>query len=187
MMIVTPQFWTYLCTHCEQVEQRVREDRELAVVDRKLELRTGLLQLLLQLRADEQRFAESGAGTRRHALQRAAIADQRVAAFDAAARNHRSRPSAARQPRRSDAASRPSSHRRTPGGTRRRPVVDAELLVLLAVVHGRTAERIALDVEHRTLLRIHVTRKLHVRGRLPVAARGVLHVVDHCRRRTGPA
>ena len=58
-------------------------------------------------------------------------------------------------------------------------LVDAELLVLLAVVHGRTAERIALDVEHRPALRIHVPRKLHVRGRLPVGARGVLHVIDH--------
>ena len=73
-------------------------------------------------------------------------------------------------------------HPATGGGLAERGIVlviDVELLVLLAVVHGRTAERVALDVEHRTFLREHVPRELHVGGGLPVRCRCVLHVVLH--------
>ena len=57
-------------------------------------------------------------------------------------------------------------------------VLDVELLVLLAVVNDRTTERVALDVEHRAFLRVHMAHELQVRGGLPIAAGGVLHVVD---------
>jgi hypothetical protein len=42
-------------------------------------------------------------------------------------------------------------------------VVEDELLVLGAVVEGRTLERIALDIEHRALDRDVVAQDLHVR------------------------
>ena len=56
-------------------------------------------------------------------------------------------------------------------------VVDVELAVLLAVVDRGTPVGIALDVEHRAVLRVDVPRELHVRRARPLGARAVVHLV----------
>ena len=85
MMIAQPQLPTNPCTFCSSQNSGCDEDRQLAVVGGELEARADLLQLLLQLRADEHRLAEAPDRAGRHDLERPAMRQQRVRAVATAA------------------------------------------------------------------------------------------------------
>ena len=164
----------------EQPEQRLRQDRQHAVVGSELEPRARTLQLFLQLRPDEQRLGEVQVATR---------GDRRAPARSRAAGNPCRRP-AARTGRPAPAGGTRGGdevvlHRGQPAARHRARergvflVLDVELLVLLAVEVRGPPERISLRIPHRALVAGRMAQELRVRRELDrLSARVLDAVVD---------
>ena len=146
----------------KQPEQRLRQDRELAVVGRALQFRSGLFQLLLQLGADEEPLVDPGPAARRDGLRRTDDPQQVVLVL------HLQRVTVGLARLRDDGRDEVVLQRRDPAAGHGLGellvflVVHVQLAVLLAVVHGRSAESIAFDIEHRSFDRHPVAQQLRI-------------------------
>src|SRR5690606_14100134 len=149
----------------EQPEERLRDDRELAVVGNELEARAGHFQLALQLGSDEQRLAELLRSACCHGAQRADVGEREIIAWI----------DVQRELVRDIGGRYGGGHemmleRRHPAARDaglERPVLrvlNVELAIGLAVENGGTSVRIGLDLEVGALDVLVVAHELYIRS-----------------------